>query len=170
MDREKFARHLMIASDQVREFATRFVVNDLPPQYRYLIELGRRDNDYPHPDGTPFPVVRYTFGARTETCLGPLDAAGVLDYLWRDGAVPRWIDTNVRMADEAYTYLGLMFAGDFYSDEDRLWYGPNFAPRLSHETPPFQICGPYLPPGWKHHGENERFDLRWRYQSWRYQS
>lgn len=163
MDREKLARHLATASDQVREFAKKYVTNELPAHYRYLIELGRRDNGYPRPDGTPFPVVHYSFRARTDTYLGPLDAAAVLDFFWRDGAVPRWIDMNVRMVDEAYTYLGLMFAGDFHVDEDRLYYGPSFAPQLSHETPPFQICGPWLPPGWNHRGENEKFDLHWPY-------
>jgi hypothetical protein len=164
VDREKFARHLASASEQVREFATRFVVNELPTRYRYLIEVGLHANDFTRPDGTSFPVMHETVGITTTTHLGPLDAASVLDFLWREGAVPRWIDMNVRMADEAYTYLGLICAGDFHVDKDHLWYGPSFPPHFSHETPPFQICGPFLPLRWTQRGENEKFDLRWRYE------
>jgi hypothetical protein len=160
VERDTFLRHLLAASARSRDFATQYVTDEVPNVCRYLIDLGAPEPDRTRADGTLFPVASHRFGARTESFVGSLDAAGVVEFLWRDGSVPRWINIQAHSTDGDYTYLRLTY-GTFESDDNRLYYRPGFSKILMHDLPPFQVVGPSLPPRWDDN-HPEKFDLHWR--------
>ena len=160
MERDAFMRHLLAASARSRDFATHYVPNELPNPCRYLIDLGAPEPDRTRADGTPFPVVTIRCGVRYERFVGPIDGEDVVEILWRDGSVPRWINIQAHSTDSEYTYLRLT-CGGFESDDNRLYYRPGFSDRLMHDLPPFQVVGPSLPLKWDQ-ANPEKFDLHWR--------
>ncbi|HEV2799606.1 MAG TPA: hypothetical protein VGW12_03870 [Pyrinomonadaceae bacterium] len=86
--------------------------------------------------------------------LGPLTAEEVVNYLWREGKVPEWIDINVHSSDKSYTYLRLLCCGR-YTAADQLLY------HQQEGSPPFHKGSPYIPPGWESVEKNGKFDVEW---------
>ncbi|HMO16259.1 MAG TPA: hypothetical protein PKD64_18700 [Pirellulaceae bacterium] len=68
-----------------------------------------------------------------------MNADQVIDYLWRDGMVPEWIDLSVVAANQQYTIIELLCCGRFTANSDLLYY--------THVgRGPFGVKGPALPP------------------------
>jgi len=79
----------------------------------------------------------------------------VVDYLWRDGKVPEWIDASVESEDGFRSFIGLRCCGRFTASEELLYHRPG-------GLAPFSIKSPVLPPGWENVEASGRFDLHWR--------
>ena len=86
--------------------------------------------------------------------LGPLDFGQAVDYLWRNGKVPEWIDVSVQACDSQYSYLELRCCGRFTARDDMLYH-------TQHGNPPFHVVSPNLPPSWEGAEKNGKFDLYW---------
>jgi hypothetical protein len=80
----------------------------------------------------------------------------VVDYLWRAGKVPEWIDAAVEAQDAHCSLIGLRCCGRFTASEELLYHRPG-------GLAPFSIKSPVLPPGWENIEVSGRFDLYWRH-------
>jgi hypothetical protein len=150
VDRDEFARRLQLATTQTLDFSRQFVWNNLPEHCRYVVVLGgARPQETLREGETVYPE---DLGP-----VGPLDVAGVVALLWREGKVPEWIDIKPHSADEVSTILELLCCARF-TDQDRLLY---FFGQL--DTSPFQVRGPNLPREWVA-GDHDKFDLHWWHQ------
>jgi hypothetical protein len=136
MERDVFLGNLLGASARCRASAARFVLDPLPDQFVFWVELNRSyDGDLNAEHEVVFPDDIEKHGER----VGPLAAEAVVDLLWRDRRVPEWIDMLVVAADAQATTIELTCCGRFTSRFDFLYY--NDTP-----TPPFGVMGPAIPP------------------------
>ena len=151
MDKEQFQRHLKKATDFVIPFSQEFLIDNLPSSYLYLL--------FPNQsyDGNPLVGDEVTFPQErlpTREYIGPLNDDGVIDYLWRDGKVPEWVNITVYSYDLKYTYLELLCCGRFTAMKQLLYH--------RHEGyPPFHALGPCLPPNWESVEQHGKFQLFW---------
>ena len=149
MTREAFAALLDRISVLDREFAGLHVHNALPESFRYLVQFNQSHDWEPlWSDQRVFPDDRATFGETTK----PLDAAGTVALLWREGFIPEWVDISVERAGAEHTYFSLLCCGRFTSDDSRLYYA-------CAGQGPFGIKSPCVPPRWSE--SSGRFDLHW---------
>ncbi len=104
MEESTFKERLARASRETLEFTRKYVVDELPEEYLYIIfpnkhgEAKRLVGDaevYPE-DSLP-----------TGQFIGPLDADAVTTYLWRNGKVPEWINISVDAVESNATVLQL---------------------------------------------------------------
>lgn len=151
MDKSVFRENLIKATEQVLPFSREFVTNALPSSCRYLIFPNQSYDGNPlHDDEQLFPEESLPAG----DFLGPFEAEQVVEYLWRDGKVPEWINVTVYSYDERHTYLELLCCGRFTSTEGLLYHG-------MEGYQPFHILGPNLPPNWESVEQSGKFDLYW---------
>ena len=146
MDKETFRRHLHEATNDVFSETRKYVTDELPSGCLYLIShnLGFNPNVV---DKQSFPEdAQYN-----DFYVGPLDATGVVDHLWRNGRVPQWINTAVHTTDASYTYFLLGCSGCFTALEDFDHAG---------RPVPFSLRIPLPPPGWRLKDERGMTDMR----------
>lgn len=86
------------------------------------------------PDATPWPSVR------------------VVDWMWRDGRVPVWVDVSVFDERHDAVVMQLLCAGGWSANPERLYY------ELDGNRSPFGIKSPPLPRSWQ---EGDKFDIGW---------
>ena len=86
----------------------------------------------------------------------PHEERGMVEYFWRDGFVPRWVDINVFSTNGTITVFELN-ASDVFTR-----YEADGCPFYT-ERPlkPWACKSPRLPPGWKGVEESGRFSLNW---------
>jgi hypothetical protein len=151
MTRSDFLNNLQIASSRCVEWTRTLVVNKLPDRFLYLV--------FPNQsyDGNPLAKGEIVFPgeALRPGMPPPRDATEVVDYLWRDGKVPEWIDVYVRRAAADFTFFKLECCGRFTANDDLLYYRDT-------DFPPFGVKGTGVPSGWKSVEQDGRFDLDWR--------
>lgn len=152
MTQADFLEHLRAASRQCADLTRTLVTNPLPNRFLYLVLPNQSYDGNPlHRDEVVFPGDTLRPGMMP--C--PRDEAEIVDYLWRDGQVPEWIDVLVRRAAPEYTFFKLECCGRFTANDALLYYRDG-------GCPPFGVKGTVLPSGWKSIEENGRFDLNWR--------
>lgn len=146
MNCDTFRSHLQIASRHCAEVTRAMVVNVLPEQFLYLVRPNQSyDGNQLHLD-----EVVYPHGTPEKERLR--DEAEVVEYLWRDGKVPEWINIITKRVTPEYTIFLLECCGRFSANEDFLYF-------TEGDCPPFGVKGSYLPRGWKSVEENGRFDF-----------
>jgi hypothetical protein len=82
-----------------------------------------------------------------------MTAVEVIDFLWRDGMAPQWIDVTVVGVEGGVTLIELLCCGQYVEEEEQMYYQP-------FGKGPFGVKGPALPPGWDDK-RGEKFDLHW---------
>jgi hypothetical protein len=131
-----------------RDFARRYVTNELPDSFRYFVLLNQSCDAHPLKSGErTFPGDASLLNER----LGPLTASAVVALLWRESMVPEWIDISVTDADSDHTYFTLLCCGRFAADDALMYYS-------KRGQGPFGLKSPNHPPRWSE--EAGRFDLR----------
>lgn len=151
MDRNIFQNRLTEASERAVSWARHHVINPLPSSYLYLLFPNQSyDGNPPEADEEIFPEESLPF----RKYLGPLNFEQVIDYLWRNGKVPEWIDVSVQACDSHYSYLQLLCCGRFTALDEKLYH------RLEGRQP-FHVVSPNLPPNWESVEKSGRFDLYW---------
>jgi hypothetical protein len=151
MERSQFYENLIAASKRCVAFTQSMVINDLPGQFLYLVLPNASFDGHPLiRDEELFPNDSFKPG-RLPT---PRDSEGAVEYLWRGGKVPEWIDVIICRVAGGYTFINLLCCGRFTANDELLYYRDGY--------PPFGIKGTALPPGWESVGESGRFDLDWR--------
>jgi hypothetical protein len=158
MDRSVCERHFWMAAEQALRFARQYVVQFLPDHIAFRV--------YPNQsyDGNPRVADEEVFPEETlgEGCFhGPWSVADVIEFLWRNGKVPEWVDVAVESEEACHTIIGLRCCGRFSSQEEMLYYRQG-------GCPPFGIKSPPFPPGLSSVEEQGKFDLHWREKQMRH--
>jgi len=146
MNRETLQKRLIRVTKLARSFAERFVVNEMPGKFLYMVLLNQSD------DGHPLKISERVYPEDVQPAY-PMNADDVVDQLCRDEHVPEWIDISVEGVDESRTYMRLLCCGRF-TDDDSLLYYP------TSDFSPFGCKSPVFPPNWAK--ENGKFDLKMR--------
>jgi hypothetical protein len=151
MERAKFQRRLEEATERVVTFSRKFVINALPSECRYLVYPNQSYDGHPRVgDEQTFPEEELPEGEY----LGPFDASQVIEYLWRDGKVPEWVNVTVCAQDDEYTYLEVLCCGRFTANDGYLYHE-------EEGCPPFHVLGPAVPWDWESVERDGKFDLYW---------
>ena len=151
MDKKIFHQNFIMAIEFVIPFSQKFVINLLPSNCLSLL--------YPNAsyDGNPLVGDEQTFPEDSlhegQEYVGPLTHLEGIEFLWRNGKVPEWINVAVSRYDEEFTYLELMCCGRFTAGMGLYHTREGY--------PPFHVLGPNLPPRWKSIEESGKFDLYW---------
>ncbi|BCJ41318.1 hypothetical protein Aiant_19750 [Actinoplanes ianthinogenes] len=134
-----FTERLLRAAERAREFGLRHALEELPDELRFRIRLNQSyDGNEPQPGERRYPADSSPERAAE---LRRCDLATAVAALWRDGAVPEWIDLRVHSATEDTTLIEAACCGRFTTDEERLYHAQG-------GYPPFQAVGPTLPVHW----------------------
>jgi hypothetical protein len=151
MDRERFTKHLLEATEVVLPFSRTFLVDPLPDDCRYLVSPNISYDGNPlEGDEEIFPQESLPGGKH----LGPFNIDEVVDLLHRNEKVPEWINVTVHSYDSTFTYLQLLCCGRFTAQDEYLYHKPE-------GFPPFHGLGPNLPPDWESVEKDGRFELGW---------
>jgi hypothetical protein len=152
MDRVTFEVRLLTAARHAVEFARDFVYQLLPDELGFRVYPNQSFDSTPRVgDEVIFPEESVLEGA----FHGPWSTDETVDYLWRAGKVPEWIDVAVEASVDRFTLVALRCCGRFTASEDLRYH------RLRGLSP-FSIKSPWLPPGWESIEASGRFDLNWR--------
>jgi hypothetical protein len=151
VERIIFKEQLDDATRQAVEFARRYVIQTLADKVAFKVYPNESCDENPlTEDEVVFPEDKLSKGR----FHGPWSAEQAVQFLWREGKVPEWIDIAVEDARTDLTIIMLRCCGRFTAREDLLYY--NFTSGKS----PFGIKSPSLPPWWN---ENSgKFSLHWR--------
>jgi hypothetical protein len=132
-------------------FARKYVLQRLPDDVAYRVYPNQSYDGNPRVgDEVVFPDESMPEGE----FLDPWSAEEVVEYLWRGGKVPEWIDARVESEDGQRTFVALACCGRFTASEELLYHRPG-------GLAPFSINSPIFPPGWKGVEVARRFDLHW---------
>ncbi len=149
MDLSTFDSHCSIAVERCIRLANDFVVQDLSASsVEFRVYPNQSYDENLRPGEEVFPDESLA----DDEFHGPWSRDRVLEFLWRSGAVPEWIDVAVEHQEGGTTVVGLRSCGRFTSIPEYLYY-------TRGDCPPFGVKSPILPPGWT---EGTRFDLHWR--------
>ncbi len=145
LSRDGFSRNLTLAATKARDFARTLVVNDLPDAIAFRIFNGVMDAKYLEVNEFTLEDAVHDGGKLYES------EADVVELLWRDGAVPVWINVSISDFESSCSIVDVKCGGRFSSDPSLLYH-------INEGIPPFHILGPALPPNHKH---GKKFDLLW---------
>ena len=151
MNRPRFEELLLKASRTVVAFTREFVWNPIPDAVQYRVYPNMSYDK--HPDGrilTDYPEDSKL--ARESLVFS--DPSQVVDFLWREGRVPEWIDVQIKEVSEQHATVELICCGRYTADENAMYYSQS-------DMGPFGVKGPALPPEWKSDRPKEKFDLYW---------
>lgn len=152
MDRDVFEKRLREVGRHVIRFAREHVLQQLSNDMAFRVYPNQSFDGHPRVgDEVVFPDESLPEGE----FLGPWSAEEVVEYLWRTGKVPEWIDAAVESEDGHLSLIGLRCCGRFTASEELLYH-------RSGGFAPFSIKSPVLPPDWEGIDVSGRFDLYWR--------
>ena len=131
MTKIEFQFHLVGATFMAHRFAKNYLINKLPIEFKYNVELNGSKDDpkleqfdiYPEDNG----IVK-----------NGLSESEVIDLIFRNEKIPVWIDINVCKSDEVKTTINLLCAGRYSNDKKEFYYNHN-------GSGPFGIKSPILP-------------------------
>lgn len=135
MDRATFTRRLEAASNAAVECAREYLTEPLPDAIRYRVRLNQSYDANAEPGVRLYPA---DSGIERALVLRHCDAETVVETLWREGAVPAWINIAVLGLTAAETLLELVCCGRFESNDSQLYY-------VQTEWAPFGVKSPTLP-------------------------
>lgn len=139
MDETEFKRRLEKATEEAIYFARRFVSDDMPPHYRYVVFVFKcPDVDYRKGEFEDFTVL--------------LKANQVASCFLRDNRIPRRVEIGVHSVENHVTVLRLISGNDDFISSMAELYNPVIGP--------FKVIGPIA--GWQYPGvdENNRLHAR----------
>lgn len=116
MDRDCFKALLRKATGEALEFARRFVFNRIADNVRYDI----------------------AFRDECEEAMRYMGVDAVVDVLWQDKRIPRWIDVKVKGIEHGTTIISLRVSDEYVACYDETLYA-------ECGTGPFGVKGPIIP-------------------------
>jgi hypothetical protein len=153
MTRDRFRDLFIEATERVMKFTRTYVIQEVPETPRYRV-CCNQSYDIAH-DGTSLTAFPQD-SLPGKQFHGPMTGVAAIDFLWRDGRVPQWIDVSVVAVEGDITFIELLCCGRYVAEEERMYYSPAMGP--------FGLKSPVLPPNWDNK-KPEKFDLHWRENS-----
>lgn len=154
MKERVFRERLRDAATSARDFARTLVEERLPDNLVFRIRL---NSSY---DGNPLVGDErvYPEDSKPERAFALRECTEdrVVSTLWREGAVPEWVNLSVIGETEDATLVEVVACGRFTADEAHLYH-------QAEERSPFHVLGPTLPAG---HVDGQRFSIHTRSECW----
>jgi hypothetical protein len=149
MDRATFETRLGLAIRGAVEFARQYVLEALPDEVEVRVYPNKSFDENPRVgDEVTFPDEELPAGEY----LGPWSLEQAVEFLWRGGRVPEWLDVAARAVTDRRTVVSLRCCGRFTAQEDLLYH-------QGGGLPPFSVKSPYLPPGWESVEASGKFSI-----------
>ena len=104
MNRDDFHMRLIAASYWAWRAMQRYVIDKLPPEFKYDL------------------VLRKNEGGEHEDVGTSMDACDVVDKIMKDDRVPVWIDVMVDRIEKGTTVFSIQCSDRYESDERKLYY------------------------------------------------
>jgi len=114
MTKENFRSRFLIAIDKSFNYAKKFVFDELPSKFKFNLYHREKIEKYLR-----------------------LNVDEVIEKLYRDGKIPRWININVAKIDGEYTIFACAYSATFTNDDNMLQFS-------DEPWSPFQIGGPLM--------------------------
>lgn len=154
MDKFVFAEQLRRAAERTRDFTRTLIIEPLPDAIRFDVRLNQSYDGNPlHLDERVYPDDPERI---PEHRRSRLSEDQVVELLWREGAVPEWINLTIEQEDDEYTLIEVECCGRFTTNEQLLYYDD----REGRHTP-FHVLGPSIPPSYAPESK-ERYSLNWK--------
>lgn len=153
VDRQLFRQRLLDGAESARQFAEGFVEESLPEALSFHLHLNQSDDRDAGSEFRLFPEDSSPERAFREKHL---TADAVLTVLWRNSAVPQWINLSVVGETGEATLVEVLASGRFTSDETKLYH-------QQEGRAPFHVLGPALPID---HVQGRRFSIHARSSCW----
>lgn len=131
MTSSEFQTLLAKATNIAFDFAKNYIVDDLPHNFKYNVQLNISRDDI---NLTQFDI----YPNDNDKVIDLIDADKVVQVLNRKGKVPVWIDISVEFVHKNCTVFSLSCAGRYSDNEDEFYYSKN-------GTGPFGVKSPALP-------------------------
>ncbi len=131
MQEEEFKQLLLSATDKAKQFALKYIKNELPVDNAYNLRLSLSHDD-------PILIQFDMYPEDNGKIVKMIDTATVVGILLRKAKVPVWIDISVSEITNNKTVLTLLCAGRFSDDEKELYYH-------QRGLGPFGVKSPNLP-------------------------
>ncbi|MFA5127250.1 MAG: hypothetical protein WC465_04630 [Patescibacteria group bacterium] len=122
MDKTVFKDRFRRAIKKTIELAQKYVKEKIPKDF--IIDLSRIDSKDTH---------KSKYEGRYE------DLEKVIEKLYQDGSVPRWVDLNVKTVENDLSIIRCEYSNIFFNDESNLLHE-------DEGVPPFHILSPHIPP------------------------
>jgi hypothetical protein len=130
-----FQRNLTAAVIHAIEFARQLVTDDLPDRIKYVLRLGSsydssalEEGEQTYPEDYSKPIRYFE------------KSEDVVNFLWRNGKVPEWINVSVDSKTAVHTNIKLECCGRFSNRIEHIYH--------AHEgRAPFHVLGPPVPQG-----------------------
>ena len=131
MTKDEFLKVLRHSSTISYDFAKNYVLDDLPKEFRYSIQLNVSSDD---PNLPQFDIYPEDNDKKVEL----IDENKVVELLCRKEKVPVWIDIAVECVHKGKTVFRLLCAGRYSDNSEEFYY--NYG-----GTSPFGIKSPNFP-------------------------
>jgi hypothetical protein len=129
MTKEDFKINLEKALDGLINFTQEMVTNELPHKYKFIIKTNcSYDGNELENDEEIYPNDRID----ETSSINPATESTAINYLWRNGKVPQWINVQVSSCDSVFSHITLECCGRYSAF-------PN------HKDGPFRGLGPNIP-------------------------
>lgn len=151
MEKSEFQVLLIHSSKLACEFAKNYLLEYLPNDFRYTIQL---NISFDNPMLKQFDI----YPDDNEKIVELATEIETVDLLFRNGKVPVWINICVDTISENCTVLKLLCAGRYSNDNNEFYY-------LKNGTGPFGIKSPNLPANYI---EGVKFNLPVKTKSLKY--
>jgi hypothetical protein len=117
MTKDEFERNFDLAVERAVECARDTFVQEFPSECEFLLFPNQSYDGNPlEGDERVFPNDSLPQGK----FLGPLSKEKVIEYLWRDGWVPEWIDMAVVSQNDKRSQVQLLCCGRYTSSRESL--------------------------------------------------
>ena len=135
MDKQDFKQNLKKSVEGLIEFTQVMVINKLPKKVMFIIKTNcSYDGNELIDDEEIYPEDKIG----ESSPINPAEEQMVIDYLWRNGKVPEWINVQVDSCDEKNSYISLECCGRFTASENLLYH-------KNEGRPPFHSLSPSIP-------------------------
>lgn len=153
MKRELFVERFADAARLAREFARRFLIEELPERIVFDLHLNA---SYDVNASSEFSMFPEDSGSETALRTKRVDENAVLRWLFRNEMVPQWVNLQVAGIISDATIISIDACGRFIADEQYLYH-------QGEGRPPFHVLGPTLPVG---HEDGVKFSIFKRSVCW----
>jgi len=156
MDRNEFWHRYRQAKEQALSTASEMILEDLPTVHMPFISLPMRQ---PSTDLAGDERVFDRDDHHRKYGQGhPHEEQEMVDYFWRDGFVPRWIDLSV------FSTNGTITVFEFRASDVFTRYSGDAGGSDTDRLKPWAPKAPRAPSGWRSVKESGRFSLNWHLQ------
>jgi hypothetical protein len=154
MEHKEFWRRYREAKQQAIQIASSMIVETLPDIHMPFISFPMRE---PSTDLAYDERVFDRDDIHRQFGHGhPHEEQQMVEYFWRDGFVPRWIDVSV------FSTNGTITVFEFHASDVFTRYEADGCPFYTERRlKPWASKSPRLPPGWESVEQSGRFSLNW---------